>query len=75
MSKITIEFDTSGDDGIYEAESAKRAIHADDAFGLVWDITQAIRDHLKYGNPASPVKTLESINEMIYDSKLLDLWS
>ena len=42
--KITLEF------GPHEKADADRAIHAWDAWGLLWDIDQELRSLLKHGN-------------------------
>lgn len=69
--KITIEEDN--------IEEAQRLLRATEAFGLLWDIDQRIRQYIKYeeGNEgcAKPEKVLDEIREMIWEDKILDLYT
>jgi len=75
VSKIILEFNTDDEDGIYEEEKAKRAVHATDAFSLIYEINNEIKKHLKYGNDADNIKVIERLQDMIYVSGLLDMYN
>ena len=51
-----------------------RAIHADEAFSLIWDIDQKLRSVLKY-NEKVEEKDFEEIREMIYETKLMEMYN
>jgi len=52
----------------------KRAVRADEAFSLLWDIDNECRNCLKYGTEnASDV--LEKIRDMINETDLMDLYA
>lgn len=72
--KVTIEFDCSGEDGIYEKHDAMKAMHSVDAFILIHDIAEKIRCHFKYAETAEQhEKCLEEIQAEIYESRLLEM--
>lgn len=72
--KVTIEFDCSGEDGIYEKHDAMKALHSVDAFILIHDISEKIRSHFKYVETAEQhEKCLEELQELIVESRLLEL--
>ena len=72
MSKLILEFNTDTDDG---EEKVKRVIHTDDAFSLIFEISSEIRTHLKHGDDKDNIRVLERIQEMIYESGLLEMYS
>jgi cob(I)alamin adenosyltransferase len=58
-----------------DKSEAKMAIHSVDAFDLIDEINSKIRHHFKYGEDNNHEKCLEDIQEIIFDSRLLDLYS
>ena len=69
IMKLTIEPE-EGDDN----DAIKRTMLADEAFGLLWDISQDVcRRNLRYNEELSEesAKILEDLQERIYDSGLL----
>ena len=83
--KITFEFSGNFEDDGQNSEDmvkAKRMMHADDAFSLLLDITQAIARHQdkKDDNDVadhaikSDEQLLDDIVDDINKSNLLDLW-
>lgn len=80
--KITFEFTDAGDDGHDETTKAKRMMRTDDAFMLIWEITNIIdrhnnnKDDLDVADHAvcSEATVLDDINDVIRESNLLELW-
>ena len=59
----------------YEDElKAKRLIHADDAFSLIYNIELDIRQFVSFGD-GDYGKMLDLLREKIYDSGLLDIYN
>ncbi len=76
--KMTLNLDTTE-----EQDKAERLLKADDAFSLIWDIDQYLRDIQKYGvsnmrqgkKDPSKDEVMEEVREMIAESNLMDLWT
>jgi len=72
-----LEFKIEDDDDGSEMDRLKRSIHADEAFGVICGIKEAIRSQLKHG--ASTVKNLErlleSIQSEICGSGLMEMYN
>ena len=56
-----------------DREVAQRLARCDDAYHVLWDISQKLRSHYKYGEKSDEV--LSQINDIICDSNLMDLWT
>lgn len=56
-----------------ESEVAHRMARCDDAYSLLWEISQKLRNHYKYG--AKGIVVLKEINEEINESGLMELWT
>ena len=70
--KVTIEVDT--DDEV--PNKAMRMMQADDAFGLLWDMDEVLRNLDKHGIPEgkSAEDIVIEIRTMIAESNLMRLW-
>lgn len=59
--KVTIEYD-----GHEERHDLLQAIHAPDAFGVLWDIDQRARAILKHGEPSKDLAAFcEEVREAV----------
>ena len=56
-----------------ERDVAQRLTRCDAAYQVLWEISQKLRSHYKYGEKADEV--LSQINDIICDSNLMDLWT
>ena len=58
-----------------DRDTLKRVVFTDDAFGLLWDIAQDIREFNNYGGEKTAQEKLDEISDAIHESKLLDLYN
>lgn len=57
-----------------DTQEAQRLTKTNDAFNLIWEISQIIRNQQKYGE-IKPEEALDQIQEEINESNLLELWT
>lgn len=68
MSEFTMQLTIKDDE-----KKAARALNADDAFILIHDIDNSLRDKIKHGHDfKTPEEAMEYVREMIVDSNLLE---
>ena len=68
--KATLDFDLNTED---DAIQYKRAVHADEAFDLLWDIDQELGELLKR-NDNIRYDDVKIIKDMIYETKLMGMY-
>lgn len=59
---------------MHSENKLKRLVNTDEAFDLIWDIDNKIRNHLKYGDEKNDVSILEEIRGDIAESNLNKYW-
>ena len=59
-----------------DSDIAKRILFKDEAFGLLWDLEQAMRDYFKYGikSKKNAELLMERMRKEIGESGLLDYY-
>ena len=72
----TIMFSFNDEKDPDELTRAKRAMHADDAFSLLYDISQKLRDRRKYNDTISDDEHnfIEEVESMIHTTGLLEMY-
>lgn len=65
---------TYNDEDKAELGKATRALSADKAFDMLYEIEQSIRKHFKYNEVADPTVLLNQIRDSIHESNLLELY-
>jgi hypothetical protein len=75
MSEIILKFSDKDDDGNFEMNKAHRAVKADDAFHLLWDVDQELRKITKYMEdvPDHIYSHVDSIRDSLHSSGLLEM--
>jgi len=56
-------------------EKAERLIRCDEAFSLIWNISQKLRDYNKNDTDKTRDEIINELNELITDNNILDLYS
>jgi hypothetical protein len=58
-----------------DEDKAKRLIHCDDAFRLIWEISQKLREYNKYQPDKTRDEIIDELNELIGEENILELYN
>lgn len=56
-------------------QEAKILLHASEAFGLIWDIDQKLRDYQKYDTEKTKDEIIEELRDMIHEDNILNFYN